>query len=118
MIQNQDSLSIYTIPYCKNKLTLSSDDNKHQNNLTNRVHVYKNVTHLELCIKSVRKNDEYYFPNITELELNSYSDVYSNKQCIEYLKKTVNLLNLQHLIIAAKIIVCDTFLLLMIFKEA
>jgi hypothetical protein len=80
--------------------------------------VYKNVTHLELYIESVAKNDEYYFPNITELELNSNSGVYSNKQCIEYLKNTVNLFNLQHLIIPAKIIVCDAFVLLMIFKEA
>jgi hypothetical protein len=118
LIQNQNLRNIYTIPYCKNEFTLSSDPNEHQNNLANRVHVYKNVTHLELYIESVTKNDEYYFPNITELELNSNYGVYLNKQCIEYLKKTVNLFNLQHLIIRAKTIVCDAFVLLMIFKEA
>jgi hypothetical protein len=109
---------IYTIPYCKNRFHLVLDLKNYPNNLRNCAHTYKNITYLALYIGSVTENDEYYFPNIIELELILNSDTSLTIEHIEYLKGIVNLFNLEYLNIVHYKILSDTSLLLMIFKEA
>jgi hypothetical protein len=118
LILDRRAIAICTIPYCKNIFRLALDVKRFKNNLRNRVHSHKNVRCLDLRIGPIKHDDEYYFPNVTELSLVLDHDTSLPMECIEYLKKVVNLFNVEHITIHHNQIVYHASFLSMIFKEA
>ena len=94
-IQEDHSISIYTIPYVSDTYKLQYNFTNSSNNLVN---TFVNVKNLILKRKQLVENSKYYFPNVTSLKLTTdYSDTFPTTEHIPYLKMMINLFKLKHL---------------------
>ena len=91
-----DSICIYTISYAFNTYKLKSNYQRHHNNLTNNSNIFDNVTSLRLNCDILKKKCEYYFSNVTSLELEGDSNSLTIEE-IECLTKIVNPFHLKQL---------------------
>ena len=94
---SQYSLSIYTIPHLSHTYQLQPYETRWNQETSNKIDTFVNVTDLRLYRERLTDSCEYYFPNVTSLDLVSRFLSYLEIEHIQYLKKIVNLINLQHL---------------------
>ncbi|CAF0997841.1 unnamed protein product [Adineta steineri] len=116
---DNDSSSIYTMPYVWNKYRLVTSTNNYGN-----FKGFDKVTELTLSLMTIKARTPYYFKNVKSLELinehlsDTHQDEYKlQKEQIKFLNNIVNLSNIKHLKFPEPYDVLSSSLLLEILKE-
>ena len=99
---NNDETFVYTIPYMLDSYEITSITNIYYSHPVNKMNLFAKVTDLTVNIGEMTDLDQYCFPSVRSLTLNSISaDTDFKSEHILSLKAVANLSNLAHLKISA-----------------
>jgi hypothetical protein len=96
IMRDNDSLSIYTVPYLSNTFKLDRYVKKVGNNVLDNSTVFAKVTNLTLNYKQITKECSYRFSNVISLKLIHSDENFKPIRNVEYLKNIIKLSNLKH----------------------
>jgi hypothetical protein len=115
---------IHTVPYPWDKYHLTFHTEKSCNLLGNNINIFDKVTKLNLHVKAISENYQYYFVNVNSLKLSNYinfsHDVVDFEITTDHilrLKRIMDFSKLKHLCIWEKLTM-ESSVLLQILKEA
>jgi len=95
------STCIYSIPYILEEFFLTSETHMHENTKTISKNEFNKVHHLSIDPCRIEDDCEYYFPNVTALQIGDLSSLHRKTVLTElhvkYLPKIVNLMNIKSL---------------------